>query len=60
MFRIVAMRHANPPTGLALLIALGLGLGLLPVRSRAQDVSQDASRLPDWKGGAAAAPHLHR
>ena len=47
-FRIAAMRHANPLTALALLVALGLGL--MPVRARAQDALQNASRLPDWKG----------
>jgi hypothetical protein len=50
MFRITAMRHADPLATFALLIALGLGLGLLPIPARAQDISQNASRLPDWKG----------
>jgi len=40
------MRHANPLTALALLLALGL----LPVRARAQDTAQSAANLPDWKG----------
>ena len=44
------MRHADPLATFALLIAFGLALGLLPIPARAQDASQNASRLPDWKG----------
>jgi len=45
---VTAMRHANPLAALALLAALGLEL--LPSRAGAEDASQTAPSLPDWKG----------